>query len=194
MTEHRIDGERASGRARGSWAAVHKLFRDASPLTCSHWNVDTGELFSVRSSRRQRGLVEAFEDRLFNEEGWVEVPFLESDDAFGLMREFAAELAPGKARTELLAALDQDKPFRRFRTVLGRRPGIARRWKKLADEEAGMRLAVFCLGQEVEMSGPEFAAAADAVREVWRESDRQEGRVAVSTLSLGRARTLAREA
>ena len=154
-------------------------------MTCSHWNVVTGELFSVRSSRRQRQKVEAFEERLFEEEGWVEVPFLESDDAFSLYREFVDELAPGKGRTELLRALESDKPFRALRQVLKRRPGLQRRWSKVATEEASLRCVVFCVGQGLEMSAAGFAEARETLEEMWSENDRQAGFVAATSLSIG---------
>ena len=173
-------------RAVGLWDDVHTLFRDASPMTCSHWNTETGEMFKVRSSRRQRTIVEAFEARLFEEEGWHEVPFLESDDEFALMGDFARELGRGKGRSELLAALDGDKPFRRFRNVLKKRPGIARRWRKVANEEASVRLAIFCLGQDLSFEHPEFAEAVSLVRAEWESSERAEGLIVTSGLSLSK--------
>lgn len=178
----------AQGQAAGAWDKVHGLFRDASPMTCSHWNPTTGELFRVRSSRRQAALVEAFETRLFSEEGWYEVPFLESDDAFALMGDFARELGRGKGRTELLKALEGDKPFRRFREVLQRRPGLARRWKKVADEEAAMRLAVFCLGQGLTIDHPEFRRAVAEIEREWQRTERAEGLIATAGLSLAKGR------
>ena len=179
--------EVAAARAKGTWRRVHALYRDASPMTCSHWNPLTGELFHVRSSRRQAALVEAFEERLFTEEGWHEVPFLESDDAFALMRDFAQDLGRGRGRTELLAALDGDKPFRRFREVLQRRPGLARRWRKVADEEASVRLAVFCLGQNLTFDHPEFERAVAEIEAEWRRAERAEGLISVAGLRLSKS-------
>ena len=173
-------------RAVGKWPDVHRLFREASPMTCSHWNPDTGEMFRVKSSKRQRLLVEAFEDRLFNEEGWHEVPFLESDDEFALMGDFAKELGRGKGRTELLAALAGDKPFRRFREVLQRRPGMERRWRTVANEEASVRLAIFCLGQALRFDHDEYRTAVDFVRAEWESAERAEGLIVTSGLSLSK--------
>ncbi|MCO4761597.1 MAG: hypothetical protein KC502_08845 [Myxococcales bacterium] len=172
--------------AKGQWSAIVALFRDATPMTCSHWNSQTGDVFRVRSSRRQRALVEAFEERLFDEEGWCEVPFMESDDAFALMGDFAGDLAPGKGRSELLAALAQDKPFRGFRQILKKRPGLDRRWRKVADEEAAVRLVMFCLAQGLVMNHPEFRKAEKMIRAEWDAADRAEGLVAASGLSLGK--------
>ena len=106
--------------ANGDFAAIVELFAGASPMTASHWNLATGETFAVRHARRQRALVEAFEERLFDDEdgGWVEVPFLESDDAFNLVRAWVADLSPGKGKAELQRAIAGDKPFRAFRTTL----------------------------------------------------------------------------
>jgi len=175
-------------RPVGAWADVHALFRDASPMTCSHWNVLTGEMFAVRSSRRQRKHVDAFESRLFAEEGWHEVPFMESDDEFALMGDFARELGRGKGRTELLGALDGDKPFRRFRNVLKRRPGMARRWRIVANEEAAVRLVVFCLGQDLVFDHAAFKSAVALVQGEWQKAEQAEGLIATAGLSLARSR------
>ena len=164
------------------------LFRDASPMTASHWNVVTGEIFAVKNSRRSRVAVETFEERLFDEEGWHEVPFQESDDAYQMMAAFADELRPGKGRTALLRAVESDKPFRAFRVVCNRYPSLQRRWRRSQDDEALARLVGFCLANELWLDDARFAAEVERVESQWRAADAAEGKLAAAALSIGRKR------
>lgn len=175
-------------RAAGNFEEIAQLFRAASPMSFSHWNTASGETFSVRHSRRQRALVEAFEERLFEEEDWYEVPFQESDDAFAMIREWVNELRPGKGRAALMLALEGDKPFRAFRVVLKRFPGLARRFERLALEEAQARLVVFCLGQNMVFSSPIFQRLAAQLREQMVDDQGVAPVVATASLSIGRRR------
>ncbi|GEM_PF-3114621 len=171
--------------ARGDYDALVAAFEKASPMSASHWNVETGELFAVRHSRRQRKIVERFEERLFDEDGWLEIPFQESDEAYAMARHFVDELSPGKGRATLARALDADKPFRRFRDVLRKHKGLARRWQRLVNEEAQVRLVLTCVGQGLAIDDPRFAHIASEMESQWQADERQRGLVRADGLSLG---------
>lgn len=172
--------------ARGDWRALVVLFRDANPQSLSHWNPSSGEVFALpRRGDRQR-LADAFGLRVMREEGWQEVPWLESDDAFALLTAFVGGLAAGRGKRELLAALESDKPFRSCRAVLGRSPGLARRYQRVVDAEAELRLVQFCLDLGFEHVAPEFAplAAELAVPELQASAPTE--RRTLAALSIGR--------
>lgn len=181
----------AKMRGTDPLAELLDFFVQASPHSASHWNVETGELFSVRGRRGNRAAVEAFEERLFDEEGWVEVPWLESDDAFAMMEAFVASLAPGRGRTALQQALATDKPFRAFRAAIASRPGLLRRFRQVELEEASERLCQVAVGLDVELPYPALAERQAAIRaeiEAAEDSDAAQGRVAVGSLRIGGAR------
>mgnify|MGYP006928202227 CR=1 FL=1 len=182
------DDNRVLAKCEGGMDAVLLLFANASPMTASHWNVLTGATFAVRNSRRSRAAVEAFEERLFEEDGWHEVPFQESDDAFAMMNEFADSLRPGKGRTALRNALSDDKPFRRFRAELGRFAGIARRYRELVAEESAARLVVFCLANDLTLDDPRFAKLSRQLQKQLIESELKAAVVPPTSLSLGSKR------
>ncbi len=168
------------------------FFAQASPHSASHWNVETGELFSVRGRRGSRAAVEAFEERLFDEEGWVEVPWLESDDAFAMMEAFVASLAPGRGRLVLQQALASDKPFRAFRAAIASRPGLLRRFRQVELEEASERLCQVAVGLELELPHPALAERQAAIRaeiEASEAEDAARGRVSLGSLRIGGARS-----
>ncbi|MCB9738152.1 MAG: hypothetical protein H6747_02715 [Deltaproteobacteria bacterium] len=160
------------------------LFVRASPHRHTHWNPETGETFSVRGRKGAAEAVEAFEERLFEEEAWIEVPWLESDDAFAMMQAFASELAPGRGRAVLLAALQTDKPFRAFRAALASRPGLLRRFRAVELEEAAERLCQVAVGLGIELPYPELQERIAAIRAEVAAS--VPGRVAVASLRIGR--------
>jgi hypothetical protein len=172
--------------ARGDWPVLVALFRDASPQSQSHWNPLTGEVFSLprRGDRQRRA--DAFGLRLMREEGWQEVPWLESDDAFALLTAFVQGLAAGRGKRELLYALDADKPFRSVRAVLGRSPGLARRYQRVVAAEAELRLVQFCLDLGLELGAAEFASLAAELAVPELQAAAPTERRSLAALSIGR--------
>jgi hypothetical protein len=146
------------------FAALVELFVRADPRSCCHWNTETGEHFWLRRPRRQQVEREAFEARLFEEDGWVEVPWLESDDAYAMAKSFVEALEPGRGRTALLVALASPKPFRAFRTEIAARPGLARRWREAEVREATQRLCTIALSLDVPLGGDVFARLSTDIR------------------------------
>jgi len=142
----------------GAYDKLVGLFADASPLAMSHWNPRTGEVFALPRGKTRKAAAAAFEQRLWQEEDWHEVPCLESDDAHALAVAFGQGLHPGKGKTAVLAALADDKPFRGLRQVLARAPGLARRYRAVQEAEAEERLVTFCESLGVVLEDPRFAA------------------------------------
>lgn len=145
--------------AKGDWDALVRLFAAANPLRASHWNPRTGEVFTLPRGKERRARAEAFEQRLMNEEDWIEVPGLESDDAYALAIAFAATLQPGRGKAAVQQALAGPKPFRVLRHVLAGAPGLARRYDRMIRQEAELRLAEVCLGLELRLADKRFATA-----------------------------------
>ena len=141
---------------RGDWHALVRLFGQASPMRVCHWNPLTGEMFCAPRGRSGRAAVAAFGLRILREEGWLEVPFLESDQAFALAVEWVDGLASGRGKTLAQQAISAEKPFRQLRAVLGRMPGLARRYEQRVREEAEARLVEFCVGLGLCLDHPKF--------------------------------------
>ena len=147
-------------RAKGEWPRLVKLFAEASPLRMGHWNPLTGETFVAPRRKKNRAIAEAFELRLLDEEGWLEVPFLESDAAFELAVSWAQSLDPGRGKASVTAALAQEKPFRQLRVVLGQMVGLERRYEKAVREEAEARLVECCVSMDLTLDHPRFVELA----------------------------------
>ncbi len=149
----------------GEWAALVRLFERASPVSMSHWNPQTGKTFELPRGKQRRITGERFEQRLMGEDRdaaeWAEIPCEESDTEYRRAISFAEELRPGAGRAELLAALHGPKPFRAFRAVLARHPGLERRWASVSTQAAEERLAEFCLAQGWRLADPRFDAAVE---------------------------------
>lgn len=150
---------------QGEWPVLVRLFERASPVSMSHWNPHTGKTFELPRGKQRRITGERFEQRLMSEEGeaaeWAEIPCEESDTEYRRAVAFAEELRPGAGRAELLAALHGPKPFRAFRAVLARHPGLERRWTAVSAQAAEERLAEFCLAQGWRLADPRFDAAVE---------------------------------
>ncbi len=146
--------------AVGDWPQLVKLFAEASPLRMGHWNPLTGEVFAAPRRKNARAIAEAFELRLLDEEGWLEVPFLESDEAFALAVNWAQSLDPGRGKAAVTQALGQAKPFRQLRVVLGQMVGLQRRYEKAVREEAEARLVELCVGLGFSLDHPRFGELA----------------------------------
>lgn len=157
-----VDGEGtgAPRQAKGEWERLVRLFAGASPVTMSHWNPMTGETFEAPRGKQRQTTAERFEERLWREPDWVEVPWQESDVAHAMAAAFADHLQPGRGKSELMAALDGPKPFRAWRAVLLRHPGLKRRWQRIVEAEAAERLVTFCLGLGLTLDDPRFAQLA----------------------------------
>lgn len=148
-------------QVRGDWVALVALFGRASPVSMSHWNPRTGNVFELRapSPQHRAKLSAAFEQQLWQDADWVEIPCQESDAAFAQIAAFVGALRPGKAKTQLATAIASPKPFRRFRQLMAGWPGVARRWQAVVDGEAALRLAEFCLSQNWRLADPRFEVA-----------------------------------
>ena len=189
---HLPNSDLPQGHARGDWSALVQLFADASPMRMGHWNPLTGETFVL--PRGKKGLTpaakaarSAFELRLLAEEGWQEVPFQESDDAFDLAVRWAESLEAGRGKAEIITALQADKPFRQLRVVLAQRPGLARRYERVQVEEAEGRLTEFCVSLGLTLAHPRFAELAPHFADPDEPEDVPVPRVrAVSALSIGK--------
>jgi hypothetical protein len=144
---------------------------------------------------------EAFELRLLEEDGWIEIPWQESDDAYGQARQWLSKLKPGKGRAELARALDTPKPFRAFRNVLAKHPGLARRWQEESTAEALARMVECLVAHEVTLQDPRFveawraweAAQACSTPPVFAEVAQEPVRVSLGILSLGKRVVVAQE-
>lgn len=178
--------------ALGDWAALVQLFADASPMRMGHWNPLTGEVFVLPRGKKAhspaaKAAKEAFELRLLSEDGWLEVPFQESDDAFDLAVRWAESLEAGRGKVEVMSALQQDKPFRQLRIVLGQRPGLARRYERVQVEEAEGRLVELCVGMGLRLPGARFAELAPLFADPEEPGDLPEGsHRPLKALSIGR--------
>ncbi len=178
--------------------ALIDLFLRAGPHSCAHWNTETGELFELRTKKGADAALEAFEERLFAEDGWIEVPWQPSDEAFSVAQAFAEELDDGPSRAELLLALEGDKPFRAFRAVLAAHPALARHWRERDREAAAWRLVEVAVALDVELPTDKLRAmAAELAAEqgddegegagVTEASALPTGLVPTSRLSIGRS-------
>lgn len=164
----------------GDWAVLVRLFERASPVSMSHWNPWTGKVFELPRGKQRKVTGERFERRLMSEESeaaeWAEIPCEESDTEYLRAVAFAEELRPGAGRAELLAALHGPKPFRAFRAVLARHPGLERRWTTVSTHAAEERLAEFCLAQGWRLADSRF----DLAVERWLDAEeRADGSAAI---------------
>jgi hypothetical protein len=173
------EAEDAPRAARGDWDRLVRLFADASPLNQSHWNTATGEVFYLGKSKDRQARAEAFQQRLFAEDDWIEVPYLESADGFALAQKFAQSLASGRGKTSVLQALAGPKPFRVLRTVLAGAPGLQRRYERMLKQEAELRLAEVCLGLNLTLADPRFQTAAERLLEAQEEDGGGEDGIAL---------------
>ncbi len=186
---------------RGTWPELVRLFAHASPVSMSHWNPTTGETFEAPRGKQRAITVQRFEERLWRDTQWMEIPYQESDEAFAQTEQFVADLRAGKAKTQLAAALIGPKPFRAFRAVLGAHPGLQRRWNDLQAQQSAERLVEFCLAQGYLIEDPRFEQALEGwldAREAEDDEDDDEdapipavpaaARRAIGSLSLGRKR------
>jgi len=139
-----------------SWAAWARAFREASPHKSSWVNLITGEVkrFNPRKLGEERVL--ALESALYDEEGWVEIPYAESDDEYHDMRAFAASPEAGRGSRDLIMALGDDKPFRRFREALRKHDDARGAWFENRRREAELRLVAFCIAMELEFDHPQY--------------------------------------
>ena len=177
----------------GEYVKLIDLFAVATPMSMSHWNSRTGDVFALPSGKRRQQAAQDFERSLWRDGAWVEVPFQESDAAFAQATDFVASLQPGRGRAALQAALQGPKPFRAFRAAIGHFAGLARRWYAQQAAEAELRLIQFCLAQGWALADPRFAGAVerwldanDDQVEVGPQPFAERVRVAVAALSLAR--------
>lgn len=192
-------GNPIGGRVvRGEWEALVQLFGRATPLSMSHWNPHSGELFELPRGKQREATALRFEERLWREPQWVEIPCQESDSGYQQAQDFVTSLRPGRGRQELTAALEGAKPFRALRAVLDRHPGLKRRWQAIAEAEATLRLVEFCISQQWRLDDRRFDEAVerwlDATEDMTAVDDHAGPPAAAATyrtagtLSIGRIR------
>lgn len=171
-------------RLRTDWDRLVAAFRDATMVDTYYLNLRSGQVLYHNPRKIGAARAQKVEARVFEEEDWVELPFLESDEEFQAMEAFAASEAPGRAAPELRAALTGDKPFRRFREVLRAHPAASEAWEEQRLRAALDRLVDFCDAMEVAIDHPAFDAL--------RAAASGEGTVApAGSLSIGRKRPAA---
>lgn len=172
----------------GDWTVLVRLFERSSPVSMSHWNPLTGKVFELPRGKQRKVTGERFERRLMGEETdaaeWAEIPCEESDTEYRRSVAFAEELRPGAGRAELLAALHGLKPFRAFRAVLARHPGLERRWAAVATQAAEERLAEFCLAQGWRLADPRFDQAVERWLDAEEAADGDSDQEAVAPVQL----------
>jgi hypothetical protein len=99
----------------------------------SHWfNVETGE---VRFVTEDLALDEAAEDPR-DDDRWLRVDPMPSSVAFRVMEDFVEQCADARLARALAQALQQRKPFRRFKDTLAAHPTQRAAW--FAFERAAM--------------------------------------------------------
>ncbi len=157
----------------------------------SHWNPRSGEVFVAPNGDKRSKAVADFEQKLFEDADWIEVPFVESDTAHELAVKWCETLAAGKGKVAVKTALLGPKPFRALRAALKGAPGLARRYQRALEEEAAIRLVEFCLSQDWRLDDPRFDAIADQIRQLDDEivvvtQTPVPARIVLSTLSIGR--------
>lgn len=164
-------------RLHTDWDRLVVAFRDATMVDTYYLNTRTGHILYHNPKKLGAARAQRIETRVFEEEDWVELPFLESDDEFAAMEAFAE--AAGRSGAELREALAGEKPFRRFREVLRQQPDVMSAWEQERLRAALDRVIEFCEAMEIEIDHPAFAALQSAAR--------GEGTVApADTLSIGR--------
>ena len=159
-------------------------------MRMGHWNPQTGEVFVAPRGKKGRAIAHAFELRILEEDGWLEVPFLESDEAYELAVSWAQGLDPGRGKAAVTQALAQEKPFRQLRAVLGQMVGLDRRYEKAVREEAEARLVELCVGMGLRLAHARF----DELAPYFRDPEPEAATAApvsavqrrVSALSIGR--------
>jgi len=167
------------------------LFVNAHPINMSHWNPRSGAVFVAPTGEKRGKAVADFEQRLFDDADWIEVPFVESDTAHELAVKWCETLAAGKGKAAVKAALLGPKPFRALRAALKSAPGLARRYQRAMEEEAAIRLVEFCLSQDWRLNDPRFDAIAQRITDLDDQivvvtQTPVPARLVLSTLSIGR--------
>ena len=101
----------------------------------SHYlDVNTGEIL-IRMDPLLTGYKdEDLEEELEDEERYLELPTMESRDAYGLMVELVETVTSTELRDRLNAALNGRKPFRTFKDVLYDFPEERERWFRFERE------------------------------------------------------------
>ena len=77
----------------------------------------------------------------FGQPHYKEIEYrISSREGYGMMRAFTNELAPSREKFALEDALEERKPFRRFKETVGNYPALEQRWYAF-QEAAQIRLA-----------------------------------------------------
>ena len=135
----------------------------------------TGEVKRLNPRKLGEERLLQVEEQLYADDAWVEVPYAESDDEFHDMRLFATSPACGKASRDLLMALGESKPFRRFREALKKHPAAMDAWWENRRREAELRLVAFCQAMELSMDHPQFQRRLDELAAIDAELDAEYG-------------------
>lgn len=120
-------------------------WRDDSQRS-SHWlNLDTGEVIFIADP----GDLDSITEDPREDERFVRIDPIDSSQSFCIMEDFVEQLADTALARHLAGALEQRKPFRRFRDELAGHPAQREAW--FAFEHAALeRLAQrWCTGRGV---------------------------------------------
>ncbi|MFT5431836.1 MAG: hypothetical protein ACI9OJ_002534 [Myxococcota bacterium] len=154
-----------------SWAAWTRAFREASPHQSSWINIQTGDAKRFNPRKLGADRVAELEEALYDEEGWVEIPYAESDDEYQDMRAFATSPECGRAGRDLIMGLADEKPFRSFRVALKNHKPAKAAWFENRRKEAELRLVAFCRAFEIALKHPEYLKRVAEVEAAELEED-----------------------
>jgi len=116
----------------------------AEQLDCGFrcfWNKQTNELLFVPDTNRfSESDNEAFDEDLekldSNFDDYDEIESMESSDSFEIMKEFAEQLTHNnKMQQQLFFALNNNKPFSRFKNVIDNSGEYREEWFKFKNEK-----------------------------------------------------------
>jgi len=104
-----------------SWA-----LNSRDPLgECSHWlNIESGAILSLIGPDADDETVEDPRD----DDRWLFIEPIESSEAFRVMEDFADQCGDDRLTRALGQALQERKPFRRFKDVLAAHPAQREAW------------------------------------------------------------------
>ena len=124
--------DRSDGAARPLAIDLEELIwalNSRDPLgQSSHWlNVETGELLFMVGPDAADDLEDPADDPRDSEQ-WLHVEPIESSQAFEVMEDFATQCGDAGLARALGRALQQRKPFRRFKDTLASHPAQREAW------------------------------------------------------------------
>jgi Uncharacterised protein family (UPF0158) len=92
---------------------------------CSHWlNIESGTILSLIGP----DAVDVSDDDPRDDDRWLYIEPIESSEAFRVMEDFVDQCGADRVARALGQALQQRKPFRRFKDVLAAHPAQREAW------------------------------------------------------------------